>query len=102
VPNLLIRDFLLGFIKLHILHHAAQGPVFGKEFKNELTRHGYEISYGTLYPVFHGLELKGYLTSKKETVNGKVRKYYHITEKGRTILDQSRVKARELVDELFE
>jgi DNA-binding PadR family transcriptional regulator len=49
------REFFLGFIRIHILHHAAKEPIFGQRFNEELSRHGYEISYGTLYPIFHGL-----------------------------------------------
>lgn len=102
MSNELIRDFLLGFIKLHILYHAQKEPVFGQEFKKELKRHEYDISYGTLYPIFHKLERQGYLKSKNENVNGKIRKYYSITKKGAKILKQSKGKAKELFDELFE
>lgn len=98
----LMRDFLLGFIKLHILHHAQEEPIYGQEFHSELKRHGYELSFGTLYPIFHKLEKSGYLKSKQENVGGKIRKYYYITKKGAKILEQSKIKAKELVDELFE
>jgi len=96
------RDFFLGFIKIHILYHAEKEPVYGQEFSNELNRHGYEISFGTLYPIFHKLEEKGLLTSKTENVNGKIRKYYSITSEGSQLLKEAKTKARELVDELFE
>ena len=55
----LVRKFFLGFINLHILFHAKKEPIYGKEFKKELERHGYDISFGTLYPVFHNLEKDG-------------------------------------------
>ncbi|KPJ73988.1 PadR family transcriptional regulator [candidate division TA06 bacterium DG_78] len=98
----IIHEFLLGFIKIHILYHADKEPVFGQAFKQELKRHGYDISYGTLYPIFHTLERQGYLHSKKENIKGKIRKYYTITTKGKRVLQQSRIKAKELFDELFE
>ena len=60
----MLRDFFLGFIKIHILHHAAQEPVFGLALIRELARHGYDLSPGTLYPVLHGLESAGYLQRK--------------------------------------
>lgn len=53
-----LRDFFLGFIKIHILYHAAKEPIYDQEFSDELKRHGYEISFGTLYPIFHKLEYK--------------------------------------------
>lgn len=102
MSNELIHNFLLGFIKLHILYHAQKEPIFGQAFKKELKRHGYDISFGTLYPIFHKLANKGYLKSKQENVNGKIRKYYSITKKGERILKQSKNKAKELFDELFE
>lgn len=98
----IIKDFLLGFIKIHILHHAAHERIFGQEFRNELMRHGYDISFGTLYPIFHKLEKDGFLCSRKETVMGRVRKYYTATKKGKSILSEAKKKARELFDELHE
>ena len=102
MANELIHEFLLGFIKLHILYHANKEPIFGQGFRKELKRHGYDISYGTLYPIFHKLKRQGYLELNTENVKGKIRKYYTITKKGKKILNQSKNKARELFDELFE
>ena len=96
----LVREFLLGFIKIHILHHAARESVYGAEFQNELARHGYRLSFGTIYPVFHRLESGGYLRSERVKVGGKARKYYAITQKGRKSLAYSRSKVRELFTEL--
>ena len=93
MENKLIRDLELGFIRIHILHHTAIEPVYGSEFQAELKRHGYEIAFGTLYPIFHRLEQDGYISSKKD---------YNITEAGIAILKQAKVKANELVAELNE
>ncbi len=97
----LVRRFLLGIINLHILYHAQNAPIYGKEFKAELERHGYEISYGTLYPIFHNMAKDGYLHVEEKNINGKIRKYYSITEKGAEILAYSKDKVKELFDELF-
>ncbi len=98
----IFRDFFLGFIKLHILYHSKKEEIYGKEFKNELARHGYDISFGTLYPIFHKLEKNGYLISRKANIEGKIRKYYSITDKGDAILKKSKHRARELFNELSE
>lgn len=98
----LLKDLFLGFIKVHILHHAAKESIYGKEFCEELQRHGYQISYGTLYPLFHKLEEKGYLQSENENVNGKMRRYYTITKNGKKILEKAKIQAKELVEELYE
>jgi DNA-binding PadR family transcriptional regulator len=98
----MLRDFFLGFIKIHILHHAEQEPVYGLALIQELARHGYTLSPGTLYPVLHGLEKDGYLVSEGRVVAGKVRKYYTITEEGSRALVEARHKIKELVDEVLE
>ena len=99
---MLDREFFLGFIKIHILYHAAEKPIFGVEMIEELARHGYRLSPGTLYPTLHRLEKEGYLKSSSKVVEGKVRKYYGITEKGRVALDEAKMKIKELVIEVIE
>jgi len=44
------RDLYSGMMRLHVLHHATEGPIFGLGMVEELARHGYRISPGTLYP----------------------------------------------------
>ncbi len=100
ISKSIVKGFLLGFVKIHILHHAKQAPIYGKEFHEELQRHGYELSFGTLYPIFHKLEKKGYLDSEKRVEGGKARKYYRITEKGELALQEAKSKARELISEI--
>lgn len=96
----LARDLFLGFVKLHILYHAGQEPVYGLWLIDELSRHGYQLSPGTLYPMLHGLEEEGLLADEKRVVDGKQRKYYRLTDAGRQALAQGRDKARELLDEI--
>jgi DNA-binding PadR family transcriptional regulator len=98
----MLRDFFLGFIKIHTLHHAAQEPVYGLALIHELARHGYELGPGTLYPILHNMERAGYLSREDRVVVGKVRKYYTITDEGRTALEETRAKIAELVREVVE
>src|ERR687894_2823733 len=98
----MIRDFFLGFVKIHVLHHAAQEPVYGLALIDELRRHGYELGPGTLYPLLHGLEAAGYLAREDRVVGGKVRKYYAITDAGLAALAEVKPKIAELVDEVLE
>jgi PadR family transcriptional regulator PadR len=96
------RDLYSGLIRLHVLHHAVEGPVFGLGMIEELARHGYRISPGSLYPLLQGLERKGYLRSK-EYRNGKsLRRVYRATPLGRKALAASKSKVRELFHELIE
>ncbi len=96
------RQFFLGFIKIHILHHAAKEPISGVEMAQELNRHGYSISPGTLYPTLHRMEQEGFLKSRTRVVNGKMRRYYEATDRGIQVLQQSKGKIKELVDEVLQ
>jgi DNA-binding PadR family transcriptional regulator len=97
----MLKYFFLGFVTIHILYHASKQPIYGVEMLEELGRHGYRLSYGTLYPTLHRLEREGYLSMEKRVVDGKVRKYYTATEQGLVVLGESRNKIAELVDEVL-
>jgi len=96
------RDLYSGLIRLHILHHAEKEPVFGLGMIEELARHGHRLSAGTLYPILHGLEAKGYLRSRKRRNGSKIRRVYRATPAGRRALASARGKVRELFGELFQ
>lgn len=95
-----LRKLFLGFIHIHILHHAKEHPVYGTWMVDELKSHGYSISAGTLYPILHTMESDGLLTREDRNVEGRIRKYYSITEKGNGILHEARDKAYELFKEI--
>ena len=98
----MLQDVLSGFVKIHILHHAGERPVYGLWLMEELARHGYTISPGTLYPALHGLEREGYLVSEKRVVEGRRRRYYTITPDGEAALAEARERLAELVAEVLE
>ena len=99
-----MRDSQLysGLIRLHILHHAAEGPIFGQAMIDELGRHGYRLSAGTLYPILHGMERRGYLRSRSTVTNGRSRRVYRATPAGRKALVIARQRVQELFGEMFE
>jgi len=101
MDNTITRGVFLAFVRVHVLHHAAEGKIFGLEMIEELRHHGYSIGPGTLYPILHNLENTGCLRSKEETVNGKRRKNYTATAKGKRILEELRNKIREMVREVL-
>ena len=96
------KDLYSGLIRLHVLHHAVEEPIFGLAMIEELARHGYRLSAGTLYPMLHGLERKGYLRSKQEKAGGRVRRIYRATPAGRRALEAATERVRELFGELLE
>lgn len=96
------HELFSGFIKIHILHHAGEGEVYGLWLIEELAKHGYSVSPGTLYPTLHGLEKAGYLASERRVVAGRQRRYYIITPAGKAALAEARAKLAELVGEVLE
>jgi DNA-binding PadR family transcriptional regulator len=94
------QDLLSGFIRLHILHHAAGGELYGQWMIDELARHGYRLSPGTLYPLLHSMEAKGYLHSRFEGRGRGRRRLYRATPAGAAALAIGRSKLRELFSEV--
>ena len=96
------RDLYTGLVRLHILHHAVKTPIYGLWIMEELQRHGYRLSAGTLYPILHGMERKGYLRSQAERKGKTSRRVYRATPLGRRALADAKSKVRELFGEMFE
>jgi DNA-binding PadR family transcriptional regulator len=86
---------------LHILHHAAHGEIHGAWMAKELAHHGYQISPGSLYPTLHKMESEGLITSNRQIVDGRVRRCYLATAKGRRTLESTKRQLRELADEVL-
>jgi DNA-binding PadR family transcriptional regulator len=95
------RNLYSGLIRLHILHHAAEQAIYGTWITEELARHGYKLSAGTLYPILHQLELKGYLRSEKKRQGKSSRRLYRATALGRSVLRNARRRVQELFGEMF-
>ncbi|MEF2230201.1 MAG: PadR family transcriptional regulator [Pseudodesulfovibrio sp.] len=94
------REILLGFWKVHVLHHAAEGPVVGLWMLDELRSHGYEVSPGTLYPLLHRMERLGWLCSEAEEGGGaKARRSFRATALGREVLAAALARLGELTGE---
>src|SRR5579859_6211714 len=96
------QDLFSGLIRLHVLHHACEEPIFGLGMIEELARHGYRLSPGTLYPLLDSLEKKGLLRSSRRLVDGRFRRVYRATPAGRKALKTARLRVKELFGELFE
>ena len=96
------REILLSFWKVHILHHASEGPIHGQWVVTELRRHGYEISPGTLYPLLHRMQRLGWLKSRKVPGGGpRTRMDYRLTTEGQKVLTLVREQLKELHGEVI-
>lgn len=97
-----LRELELGAIQAHILHHAAHAPIYGVWMASELGRHGFSISYGTLYPMLHRLTEAGLLICEERREGSQSRKYYTATAAGRDALARAQRLVTELYHELVE
>jgi len=96
------QELVSGLIRIHILYHASKEPIFGLGMIEELQRHGYKLSAGTLYPMLHGLEKRGLLRSRRIRLGNRRRRVYRATSAGRKALDRAKEKVNILLGELLE
>jgi len=96
------QDLLSGLVELHVLYHAVREEIFGLGMIEELKRHGYRISPGTLYPLLHRLTHRGYLKVREVRLGRTRRRLYCATRKGRKALAVVHHQVRELITELEE
>jgi PadR family transcriptional regulator len=94
-----VREFLLGFWKIHILHHAEEQGVYGQWMLEELQRHGYRLSPGTLYPLLARMARRGWLRSA-EPKRSRAARVYRITPAGADVLKRLRASLSELQHEV--
>jgi len=86
------RELLKGSINLLILRLLSQRDMYGYEIIQEASRrseNAFQFKEGTLYPALHQLQRQGYLRAQWKTAeNGRKRKYYSLTAKGRKLSEQ--------------
>jgi DNA-binding PadR family transcriptional regulator len=97
----IVRDFSRAAVQVHLMHHACEGEVHGAALIEELARHGYRLSPGTVYPMLHRLEAAGLLTSDEIVVHGRRRRIYRATAKGRKAFAACRRAVEELAGEVL-
>jgi DNA-binding PadR family transcriptional regulator len=93
------REFLLAFWKIHILHHAEEQGVYGQWMLEELQRHGYRLSPGTLYPLLARMARRGWLRAA-EPKRSRDARVYRITPAGTEVLKRLRGSLAELQHEV--
>jgi DNA-binding PadR family transcriptional regulator len=94
-----LQRVLAGFIRMHVLHHAAGGNLCGNWMIEELRHHGYNISAGTLYPMLRTMENDGWIKGREDRDRAR-RRLYRITPKGRAALKEARARLQELFREV--
>ena len=92
------RSLMAGSTGMLLLKLLEGEDLYGYEMIEELRRrsdHTFDLKAGTLYPLLHGLEEKGLVTSwVEESQGGRPRKYYHLTDTGRDALAEKEAEWR--------
>ena len=85
------KSLFSGTISMIVLKLLSEQDRYGLQIIEVLAKRSnkaIELKTGTLYPLLHQLENRGYITSyNKTSFSGKIRKYYHLTHAGRFFLD---------------
>ena len=80
------KSLVSGSMALLVLKLLEDGDKYGYQMIEELKRRSddtFHLKAGTLYPLLHGLEEKGFVTAyEQEAAAGKPRRYYHLTKEG--------------------
>lgn len=81
-------EWLRGVLGLAVLRIVADGPTYGYAISVALAEHGFgTIKGGTLYPLLGRFEQAGHVVAEwRQGDGGPGRKYYRITETGRSSL----------------
>ncbi len=79
------KELLKGSTPTLVLSVLENNDLYGYRIIRELeirSENCFEMSEGTLYPILHALEKEKYLEAYWKEIDGRKRKYYHITKKG--------------------
>lgn len=85
------KSLISGSTSMLVLRLLEEGDLYGYQMIERLrerSNYVFELKTGTLYPLLHGMEEKGFLTSYEQEEGGKVRKYYHLTRDGKKVLKE--------------
>ena len=89
----LSKELLKGSTDMLVLSILENESMYGYQMIKKLREKSnniFNLQEGTLYPILHNLELKGYITSYWDTTNSKKRKYYTITKDGKKYLKEKK------------
>lgn len=87
------KELLKGSTPILVMSVLKGQDLYGYKIIRELeirSENVFEMSEGTLYPILHSLEKEKFLVSYWEEVDGRRRKYYHLTEKGQKQFEEKK------------
>ena len=94
-------ELMKGNVDSLLLSLVGQQPMYGYQIIKELNKRSqgyFKFKEGTLYPALHRMERDGLIQGKWQALpSGQQRKYYHITDKGLSILVEKRDQWRDFL-----
>ncbi|MCD6414959.1 MAG: helix-turn-helix transcriptional regulator [Candidatus Diapherotrites archaeon] len=85
---------------IHILYLLNEKPMYAYAIQEELSkRFGLKVSRIISYRVLYPLETRGFVTSSEKEVNGRIRRYYSITKKGKELLKEGKTFIKRVASE---
>ena len=88
------KGLITGSTSTLLLKLLEEEDMYGYQMIEALARKSdetFNLKAGTLYPILHGLEKEGCIESYDDTAGGgRIRKYYHITPKGKKLLEEKK------------
>lgn len=99
------KSLLAGSTTLLVLKLLEDGDKYGYQMVEELRNRSdrtFELKSGTLYPLLHTLEQKGYIEAWLEDTGGsRPRRYYHLTDSGRRQLAEKETEWRSYAEAML-
>ncbi len=89
-----------GSLPLLILQVLSSGPSHGYQITQQIKARSkgiLDFKEGTLYPALHNLEQQGLLEAYSIEENGRTRRYYQLTARGRAALESARKEWEQFV-----
>jgi DNA-binding PadR family transcriptional regulator len=102
MDHMVLKKIYLGFLQAHVLYHASIEPIYGLFMIQELNHHGYHVGPSHIYPLLNQMEKQGLLIKEEKNEFGKIRKYYQITQAGIELLNDIKIKVKELSNEILD
>lgn len=93
------KSLISGSTTLLILSLLEEKDMYGYEMIDTLkgkSNNVFELKAGTLYPLLHSMEEKGWLSVYEQEAGGKMRKYYRITRDGKSSIRQKRKSGKSI------
>lgn len=85
-----------GFLEYCVLAVLRKSDSYGYQMIRDISEY-IDISESTLYPILRRLESAGKVTSYNTEYNNRIRKYFHLTDKGSKMLSEFRKDKEQLV-----